>query len=151
MIKDKIKYKETYGKMGDRIEKALDYLEGLKEGDFAPGTVELDGRNLFAMHQAYETESPADHRFESHRDYIDIQFMMSGSEVIRVADIGDLTLCEEYNPGKDIMFYDASDGTDVKLRQGDFVILYPHDGHMPKLALGSPEGIRKVVIKIRIV
>ena len=39
-------------------------------------------------------------------------------------------------------------GDVVTLTGGTFALLFPHDAHMPRLALGAPEPVKKIVIKI---
>jgi biofilm protein TabA len=151
MIKDNISKGQLYKALSPRIPRALDYLAEQSVYGFEEKRVELDGEDLFVLFQTYGSETFAAHRYESHRNYIDIQYILGGTEIIRVAHIDDLKVVQEYNPEKDIMFYEATDdGVDVKLKAGDFLILYPHDGHMPKLAWNSPETVNKIVAKIRL-
>ena len=150
MIKDNISNRNTYEGLKPELKETFDFLAGLKGGDFSEMTIELDGRNRFVMLQSYETEAFDGHRYESHKNYLDIQYVLEGSEIIRVADISGLAVFQDYDSGKDIMFYDGkAEGIDVILQPGDFVVLYPQDGHMPKLAAGSPGVIKKAVAKIR--
>ena len=151
MIKDTISNRKTYEGLKPELKKAFDFLADLDKDDFSVKTIEIDGRNLFVMLQTYETEFFKEHRYESHKNYLDIQFVLDGSEIIRVADISELSLSQEYNPDKDIMFYSGeSDGIDVTLKAGDFVVLYPQDGHMPKLAAGTPGTLKKAVVKVKL-
>ncbi len=151
MIKDTISQGDFYRGVSPRIAQALAFLAEQRADDFEVKKIELDGKNLFAMYQTYDSEVFDGHRYESHKNYIDIQFILEGTEVIRVADISDLEVVQEYNPEKDIMFYGATDGgIDVKLKAGDFVILWPQDGHMPKLAWNAPETVKKIVVKIKL-
>ena len=152
MIKDNITNRSTYEGLKPELKETLEFLAGLKGEDFSVKTIELDGRNRFVMLQSYETEAFSGHRYESHKNYLDIQYVLEGSETMRVADITGLVVSQDYNPDKDIMFYDGKDeGVDVVLKPGDFVVLYPQDGHMPKLAAGSPGVIKKAVAKIKLV
>jgi YhcH/YjgK/YiaL family protein len=61
-----------------------------------------------------------------------------------------LSATMEYDSEKDVILYDLADGTDVKLESGDFVILYPHDAHVPTLQSGSPADVKKIVLKVRV-
>jgi biofilm protein TabA len=62
-----------------------------------------------------------------------------------------LTVAEDYNPAKDIAFYETpKEITKVILEPGLFCILFPYDAHLPCRQLASPEEVKKVVIKIRL-
>ena len=41
-------------------------------------------------------------------------------------------------------------GDRVTATAGTFVVFYPHDAHMPGLALGKPSPVRKVVVKVAV-
>jgi YhcH/YjgK/YiaL family protein len=34
---------------------------------------------------------------------------------------------------------------------GEFTVFFPHDGHCPGIAIGAPDDIRKVVIKVPVI
>lgn len=48
------------------------------------------------------------------------------------------------------MFYSYSGGKENLLLPGDYLILYPKDGHMPCVYIDEPELVRKIVIKLKI-
>ena len=75
--------------------------------------------------------------------------MISGEEIITLADMEQLTLSERYNLEKDIAFYACSiNGTDNYLRTGDFLIIRPGIPHMPCICVGTQSKVRKAVFKI---
>lgn len=121
----------------------------MKADGFKEETVEISGKDVYAMHQVYATESEEGRLYENHKVYIDIQFVLEGTETIRVTDVEDLTLSTNYDEDTDAALYELGDGTDVKLAAGDFVILYPHDAHVPKLMTGSPADVKKIVVKVK--
>jgi YhcH/YjgK/YiaL family protein len=89
---------------------------------------------------------------EAHRKYIDIQFLLSGEEILGYAPVKGLTVVEEYDPQKDIAFFNTpKEITKVKLEPGLFCILFPDDAHLPGCHLAGPSDARKVVIKVKIV
>ena len=150
MIYDAIDNHRLYAPLSARIAGALAYLASLSAGAFREQTVEVEGRDLYALFQAYSTEGEAGRFYESHRACIDIQYVVSGVEVIRVAKTDSLRVHSAYDEGRDITLYEPDPGTNVILRSGDFVILYPHDAHLPKLPLSEPGEVRKVVVKVRV-
>jgi YhcH/YjgK/YiaL family protein len=90
-------------------------------------------------------------KLEAHRKYIDIQFLLTGEELLGYTPVKDLTVAEEYNPQKDIAFFNTpKEITKVKLEPGLFCILFPDDAHLPGCRLAEPAEVRKVVIKVRL-
>jgi len=150
MILDAIKNKDTYRQISPRLARALDYCAAASVRDFAEKTVELDGKNLYALYQAYTTAGLEGRESESHRRYIDLQYILEGEETIRVTPAPDMQTTKAYDPQKDIEFYEPRNGTDLLLRAGDFTVLFPQDAHLPKLAASAPAPVKKIVVKIRI-
>lgn len=150
MIKDSVEHSDLYSSLSDGISQALGYLKTVDAADFKAETVEISGKDVFAMHQLYTTVPEVGRLYESHRAYIDVQFVLEGSEIIRVADMRGLSATMAYDSEKDVILYELGGGTDVKLEAGDFVILYPHDAHVPTLQSGSPADVKKIVLKVRV-
>ncbi len=110
---------------------------------------------LFAIKQKYKTKPKAEGLLEAHKRYIDIQFLISGSELVYASNpVEGCEVKQPYSEEKDIMFYSAQ-GMDnymhrIRLFKGNFAIFYPEDWHMPCILdekVGSEE-VEKIVIKI---
>jgi len=147
MIVDSIKHGSLYYSLGTRIEKALKYLEQTDFSKLEPGRYDIAGDEIYAMIQDYEPLSQEQKRWEAHRRYIDVQFIASGAEMMGYAGIESLRVTEDYDESKDITWLEG-EGSFIKARAGTFVILYPHDAHMPGTSDGAPGQVRKVVVKI---
>jgi YhcH/YjgK/YiaL family protein len=144
MIIDRIENAAQYRKLGKGIALALDSLKTKRE----PGRHELDGDKVFALVQRYQTKPQVEGKWESHRKFIDVQYVEEGVERIGWAPINKLTVTEPYDESKDIVFH-KGDGEFVTVPAGFFVIFFPEDGHMPGLAVDQPSPVKKVVVKIR--
>ena len=129
--------------------KAFDALAELLKGSPENGRHEVAGDDAYIMVSEYQTNPiNADRRFETHRDYIDIQLLLEGRELIGLAKKEDLAVTDEYRP--DYELYGMVDEFDrVILEKGKFVIIYPGEPHAPGLAVGEPERVRKVVVKVK--
>ena len=101
------------------------------------------------MVQTYDTKPRSAGRWEAHKRYIDIQFIVEGEEVMGVAPVSELTEKTPFDPAKDVGFFDGT-GQFFTMRAGEFAILYPHDAHMPQIAPGEPAYVRKVVVKVAV-
>jgi biofilm protein TabA len=139
------------GKAPD-LERAIDFLRSHDISNLPDGTVKIDGERVFAIVQRYETGAAGVPKFEYHRKYIDVQFIASGEETIGWVPVGRMHITEAYDAGKDIAFGTAEQGewTAVHLRAGQLAVLYPEDGHAPRLAKGGPSLVKKIVVKIAV-
>lgn len=149
MVFDSIENAHLYYGLGERIEKALKFLEEMDFTEALPSRVDINGDNVYALIQDYNTKDPETGKWESHKKFIDIQFVISGSEDFGVVNYEYLDITEPYNEERDVAFYEG-DGDFVQLHDGEFVILFPHDAHMPGLAIEESEKVRKVVIKVAV-
>lgn len=95
------------------------------------------------------TRKPEDAFWESHRQYVDIQYLLKGVEVIQYAPINQLIQTDAYDASIDMIKYSKDHGSELILHPGDFAIFYPQDGHKPMLHYqGQTNNIRKIIVKI---
>jgi YhcH/YjgK/YiaL family protein len=85
MIKDHLNQKERYERLHPLFPKAFAFIEKAVKENYAAGKYELEGKELYAMVQEYDSKT--DSKTEAHRKYIDIQFVVSGTECIEVFDM----------------------------------------------------------------
>jgi YhcH/YjgK/YiaL family protein len=139
--------------LNPRLKTALDWLAANAARSDLPERVEIDGKDVYALVQAYET-APAGEamRLEAHQNYIDIQFIAAGEEVMGWAPVSELPEPTLYNPEKDVFHGNlpAKQLTPVLVKAGQAAIFYPADAHAPKLAGEKPAAVRKIVLKVRV-
>lgn len=119
-------------------------LQNIEEGKY-----EIDGDHLYASAEIYVTKSRESAEWEADRLYVDLQYVLSGAE-----RIGDAPLCRMVPLGnddlnQDIQFF-AGDGDDLTLSDGQFMILFSQDTHMPEVAIDRTEMVKKIVIKMAV-
>jgi len=132
--------------------KAIEFLRLHDIHTLREGRVDIEGSRIFALIQRYETLNKQEPKFEAHRAYIDVQYMVSGEEIIGWAPLTMMSVTEQYDETKDICFGTVKGGawTPVHMPAGRVAILYPEDAHAPKLALGVPSAVMKIVVKIAV-
>jgi YhcH/YjgK/YiaL family protein len=110
----------------------------------------LEGDDLFVIYMEYESKEPAECKMENHKKYIDIQYMVSGEELIGVTTLKDQIPTVPYDETKDVAFYKNDYTSLIKLAQDQFAIFFPHDLHMPCIKAAQVSPVRKAVFKISI-
>jgi YhcH/YjgK/YiaL family protein len=110
------------------------------------------GGGMFVIEEAYETKLRADGFFESHRNFIDVQTIFEGEELMEVGDIARMKVRQPYNPERDLIIYeDSTDASLLRVFAGQVAIFFPVDVHMPTLRIrANAVPVRKCVVKIPI-
>ncbi|MBT3320279.1 MAG: YhcH/YjgK/YiaL family protein [Clostridia bacterium] len=147
MIVDKIENAALYYSMSEGIELALKFLE--KEAKSLEARVQIDGDDVFAFPAAYTSKTREDSVWEAHRNYIDVQYIVDGNECIGYEFIDNLNVTQKYDSETDSMLLEG-DGTMVKCGAGTFMILFPHDAHMPGVQDNGPCEMSKVIAKVKV-
>ncbi len=112
--------------------------------------IELDERS-FVLEQAYNSKDREECFFESHRKYIDVQFILSGEEIIEVSNINFLAVSLAYNEELDFIKYEDKKGvSSIVLKAGDVAVFYPQDAHMPCIKASNGAKVLKAVIKVSV-
>jgi YhcH/YjgK/YiaL family protein len=129
-------------------------LEYLAKTDFtamAPGKYEIAGSDIYASLSEYTTDRKENKKPEAHVKYVDIQYIISGTENIGYGDLAPgLAVKEDKLAEKDVIFYqDVPGETDLKLTAGMYAVFFPWDVHRPGCAAGESVPVRKVVVKVK--
>lgn len=111
--------------------------------------------DVYANIEDYIPKPVEQGRGESHRQYIDIQYVAAGTEYIGLTRATDLPLLEAYNADRDIAFYRfephpclyqwlLADST-------KFFVFFPADIHAPgiRVSAAQPQPVTKIVVKVR--
>jgi YhcH/YjgK/YiaL family protein len=125
----------------------------LESTDFSgvdPGKHEVSGENLFYMINQYVSKEAESVKFEAHRKYIDLQYVIEGEEMMGVSGIENATETETYIAEKDIAFYTVSKVEYHAATPSAFFVFFPEDVHQPGVKAGNPREVKKVVFKILI-
>lgn len=132
------------------IRRVIDYL---KSNDFVtmePGVYDLEGKDIYVQVFDAETGPVEEKRPESHKEYLDVQFLASGEEKLGFTpDTGKYEIAE-YIQERDLIFYKSVENEGfIHAVPGCFSIFFPHDIHRPAVAVNENMTVRKVVVKVR--
>lgn len=146
MVIDQLKNAALYFGMHPRLADAFRYLRETDFSKIEPGKYEIDGSNLFALIQNYDPKPREQARWEAHRKYIDVQYVLSGGELFGYAPLERLGSVA-YDEAKD--FHELKgEGDFLQAPAGTFLILYPEDAHMPGIAGPGTRPVKKIVVKV---
>jgi YhcH/YjgK/YiaL family protein len=136
--------------LGPGIESGVRWLRSFDPA-IADGRHDIDGDDVFALVSTYHTGPATEKRFETHRVYLDLQYVAAGSERILHAPASGLAVESPYDEAKDIAFYtEPKASSSLLLRAGDLAVFHPADAHKPGCMAGGRDEVRKVVVKVRI-
>lgn len=146
-LKDSKKY---YG-ANKYFKEAFEFIDKAVSENLSAGKYVINGSELYASIQEYNTKNAEDCKSEGHRNYIDIQYIVSGVETMEVFDISKATVKSEYNDVKDVEFYEHfSDASVCNVSSGEYAIFFPEDIHRPGMAYkGENKPVKKIVVKVK--
>lgn len=140
----------AYEVLGSRVAAGLRWLRQMGAG-IGDGRHEIDGDDVFALVSTYQTGPATEKRFESHRVYVDLQYVAAGTERILHAPADGLAAETPYDAEKDIVFYtEPPFSSSLLMRTGDLAVFRPGDGHKPGCMAGGRHEVKKVVVKVRV-
>lgn len=148
MILDKIRNNYLYDSTHPLFQKAFDFLSTTDLENIALGKHLIEGDALFAIVMEYDTQEAVHCKVETHKKYIDLQYMIAGEEFIGIATLEDQTPINPYKKEGDFTFYNVNNLSKISLKTGHFAIFYPDDMHQTMIQIERPQSLRKVVVKI---
>lgn len=132
------------------IEKALAYLTSHDFTKWEGGRYEIDGDLMYANVDIVSTKSYEETKIEGHNNYIDVQYIVDGTEHMGVLHHNPKYPPVESYPERDAYYYDPAlqDECMLHMKAGDFAVFYPSDLHRTLIAPEEPQTIRKVIVKV---
>lgn len=132
------------GGLGKHFTAAQQYLLTADLASLAPGSYDIDGKDVYVMIQEYTQQEKAP-AYEAHDQYADIQLILRGSERFRwglgeagelKGDLRTVTGVEKY--------------VEFTLRENQFAVFLPGEPHAPGLPENGPASCRKAVVKVKV-
>ncbi len=148
MILDTLENGRRYFGLHEGFREAFEFLSHADPGRLSPGRVEIEGDRLFALVSRGPGRSRRDARLEAHAKYIDVQYIVSGIDMMGWKPVA---ACKRpagpFDAEKDIGFFDDDPEAWIAVHSGAFAVFYPEDAHLPLLSAGE---IHKVVVKVAV-
>lgn len=149
MILDTLQNFPVYYPLHPMFRLAEDFLMRASLEPLAEGRHEIRGLDGWGLIRRYDTVPFSGQPLETHRDYIDIQCLLSGEEQLGYADKAALMPLSPYCEASDCALFTGKSRR-IPLQAGNLVILFPGDAHLPKISSGAVSRVEKAIVKIRI-
>jgi YhcH/YjgK/YiaL family protein len=141
----------SYFKNKERWNKAFKFMVNNDLSKLEPKRYDIDGDNLYASVSEYLSKNEETINFEAHKKYIDIQYVISGKEIMNIAPLSSVKeIITPYDSTRDIEFITVDKVVNFKATPSNFFIFFPSDIHRPGLKDGENSQVRKVVVKVKI-
>jgi len=149
MITGNIKDAKRYYSVNENFESAFKFLEKLDID--STGEFEFEGfRGCISEMETSDLTKEGKEKtiLEAHRKYLDIHFVIDGSEGIGYANIDTLKAETEYNEEEDYLLLTGRKDK-IILQPGEFCVVFPEDAHTPGMC-GIDNKLKKAVVKIKL-
>ena len=148
---NKREFAVSYFKNKERWEKAFKFLINSDLLNLEPKRYDIDGDNLYATISEYNTKNEETTKFEAHRKYIDIQYVIKGKEIMNLSPRGMVKdVVTPYDSAKDLEFMNVDKVVNHTATPSNFFIFFPTDAHRPGIKDGVSAPVRKIVIKVKV-
>jgi biofilm protein TabA len=147
---NKIEFAKQYEANKAVWDKAFAYLKNTNLDSLPVGKYPIDGDNVFASVTYSATKPYEKTAWESHRKYVDLQYVIQGAEKIAGTPVATAKVTVPYDEAKDVAHYEA-DGTQYEARPGTFYLFFPPDAHRPNIQVDGIDKDKKIVLKIKVV
>ncbi|MDF2615551.1 MAG: hypothetical protein K0Q47_206 [Sedimentibacter sp.] len=145
MIIDYIQNSETYSSFNKKLEEGFVFIKTIR--NMPAGRYEHG--EMYAIVQEGVTNPIEAGNFESHKNHIDVQYMVEGKEILEWNNTINLDEIISYDERKDAVFYSGM-GNKISIEEDMFYILFSHDGHKCCVHSDKQTNYRKVVLKLKI-
>ena len=149
MIIDQIKNWALYAQEGTRLYKAFEYILNTDFSTLTLGKHPIDGDDVFAIFMEYDTKPADECVLEAHKRYLDVQYVVGGTEQIGWVAYDEQEPTVTYNEKDDYWLFKAPHYL-ITFKEGDFGVFYPDDLHMPGVEVSSPSKVKKLVVKVKL-
>ena len=147
MVVDRLENIEKYASLNPLFEQASEFFKSHDLNALEVGLTALKGTELVVNVAQTKPKTKEEAKLETHKDFIDIQIPLSGTEIMGYTAAKDCVPEDApYNAEKDITFFTGLAESYIEVKPGMFAIFFPQDGHAPGI---TPEGVKKVIVKVK--
>ena len=140
MVVDRLENIEKYASLNPLFAQAIEFLKSHDLNALEVGKTELKGKELLVNVAQTKPKTKEDAKLETHRDFIDIQIPLSGTEIMGYTAAKDCVPADApYNAEKDITIFSGLAESYIEVKPGRFAIYFQQGGHAPVI---TADGVK---------
>lgn len=147
MIYDKLDKIQNYLGCHPNLDTAIGYILSHDLNALPIGRTEIAGDAVFLNVMEANTASEDTLSYEIHKNYMDIQIDLIGTEIIRIGDSGGMQL-QDYNGGTDFGTVRCANLTSCIMGPDNFIVCMAGEPHMPGISYSDLALLKKCVVKV---
>lgn len=140
---------ERYADINPNLSQLFRFVTSNDLANFATTRIVLRDDDLFINMAEPTLKKAEEQKLEVHRKYIDVHIPLSGEEIIGISHLSELSVesDEPFNEEDDYAVYSEPARNYVKVRPGQFCLVFPEDAHAPIIGEGK---IKKAIAKVAV-
>lgn len=148
MILDTLSNIDRYANLNPLFPRAIEFIRNSDLNALTVGIHPIIAEQLFVIVEEAQGRSRVEARLECHRRYIDIQFVLKGTDEMGWKPLADCQQpVSDYNEERDIRFFNDAADSWISTPANAFCIFFPDDAHAPLVSTGK---IRKLIFKVAV-
>jgi len=148
MIYDTVENLLLYRGLSKNMDTAIRYILNNELSELPLGKTAIDGENVYVSVMEGPTLPAEKAQFELHKNYIDLQLVLQGTELFEVA-MGDTAVVKPYESASDTCIVKADTSAVGTLCEGRFAVYMTMEPHKPMIRAQGCDKVKKAVFKIR--
>jgi len=149
VILDVLSSSARYEGLGPRFARAFQWLRSVDPSTLPDGKTAIDGDDVFVLAQRRMTKKLDLVKWEAHRKFADIQYIVEGQEAMFWEALS-RTEPGEYLEEKDFLALETESWVDLEVPAGQFAVFFPEDAHRPGILIPGADPVFKLVVKVRL-
>jgi len=150
MIFGNLEFANRYDFLNEKLQRCFSYIQENDLRTFENGVYHIDGDDIFVNVVEYTTTTIENRFWETHRTYVDIHVMLTGTEEIALNFLQNMTEKQPYSEKEDMLLLEGSKNSSVCLKENDFLICFPEDAHCTGIQVSEPQKLKKAIFKIKV-
>lgn len=148
MIYDKLSSISLYKGVSKNLDTAINFILSHDLNELPMGKTMIEGEHVFVNVMEAKAAPAEEKGFEIHKEYLDIQIDLEGTELIETGDTAAMEIVD-YNPATDFGTARCSASASCRMGPGNFIVCMPHEPHKPGI-MDTEENshLKKCVFKV---
>jgi YhcH/YjgK/YiaL family protein len=142
-----LEFAKQYYKNKVYWDKAFEFLNNPELAELKPGKYIIDSTFVFATISYADSYDSSKVKWEAHRKYLDLQYLISGSLFYEMAPYNKKDISVPYNDSTDMERVITNNGKYYKAAPKSLFVFFPSDAHK-SVKEHAADIVKRVVIKI---